>query len=571
MWCPKLLESAKVLRGPYGDRGLFNFKVKANVASVSASKILDRYSVESAEIFITDDGRYLVKDPPLEAPELLAIENLMSDLIFLLSDEDVRSEQSLVDSLRRAGVKDARMLYFIKREVLGYGVLDPIVKDPRVEDLILPSPNIPVSVNHVDYGHLKTNVVFNEEELDRYVERIVHLSGRSISLYHPVVSLRLPDGTRFTATYKNEVSCRGSSLVMRKFPEKPWSITMLLSKNTLDALTAAWLMMLIEFKKAVLVVGGIGSGKTSMMNALCNLIPEGRVVVTVEDAQELALAHSAWIPLVVRDGATPDGRGDIGMYELVKHALRMPADYIIVGEVRGEEGRVWAQAMLTGHGGLASLHSESPQAAVERLLLDPIKIDRGGLTALHAIAFVRKIPIARARGAALARRLVGLYDFEYSLTNDKVSLYRVATYSSEPDSYNFIKPEELVKLPSAKLIMEEAGWDERKLLEELDVRQRFLRKLKEEAGSHSELLDYKVATRLAWKFYENLRSLNTVNMPSEERGYSSLGKEEIDVKLLKEKPRPIELRFCYRCGEKMPRRGNAKACPYCGEILADLI
>ena len=287
-------------------RPSIGFKLKFNVASVSTSKILNRYSVDLAEVFITDDGKYLVQDPPLKTSEIGLIENIVEDLVYILPDEAVSSENTFLYALKSIGISDRRLVYFIKREVLGYGVLDPMVKDNQVEDIILPSPNIPVSVSHSEYGRLVTNVIFSEDELNKYIERIVHLSGKSISLFNPMISLRLPDGTRFTATYKSEISYKGSSLMMRKFPEKPWSITMMLYKKTIDSLIAAWLMLLIEFKKAMLIVGGIGSGKTSMINALCNLIPEGKVIVTVEDTQELSLAHSTWVPLVVRDSLTLD-------------------------------------------------------------------------------------------------------------------------------------------------------------------------------------------------------------------------------------------------------------------------
>ncbi|RLE48650.1 MAG: hypothetical protein DRJ31_06755 [Candidatus Methanomethylicota archaeon] len=547
------------------------FKLKQNVASISTAKIIDRYSVDLAEIFITDDGHYLVQDPPLKASEVSLIESVIEDLVFILPEDAVNDEHAFLNALKSIGISDGRLTYFIKREVLGYGVLEPVVKDQNIEDIILPSPNTPVSVNHADYGRLTTNIMFSEEELTKYIERIVHLCGKAVSLFNPMISLRLPDGTRFTATYKNEVSYKGSSLMMRKFPEKPWSITMMLCRRTINSLIAAWLMLLIEFKKAMLIVGGIGSGKTSMINALCNLIPEGKVIVTVEDTQELSLAHSNWIPLVVRDSLTLDGKGEIGMFELLKHALRMSADYIIVGEVRGEEGRIWAQAMLTGHGGITSLHSESPQAAIERLLIEPIRVDRGGLTALHAIMLMKKIPIVKDdKGKVFVRRALSLYDFEYDLVNDKLNFYKVAWYDSESDDFHFISPEDLVKLPTAKLIMEEAGWDEYKLLQELDMRERFLRKLAEEAVYHNELLDYKLITKLTWKFYENPQNFDIEHVMPLEGNYFKLEKEQYELQAMKalKKFEHSKLKFCYQCGKKLPTE-NTRICPFCGEIFPE--
>jgi len=326
------------------------------------STVIDEYKIDLATIFITSDGRYLVHDPPITEYELEAAEREAENLIFTIPDVISSKENGLQRILISAGISDDRIVYLLSREISGYSVLQPAIKDSYVEDIQIPGPDTPARIMHSIYGPLVSNIVFTDEELDKLVEKLVHLSGKSISVYQPMLSIRLPEGHRLTVTYKREIGHRGSSLTIRKFPERPWSITMMLLKETIDPIVAAWLMTLIEHRKAILVAGTMGTGKTSMINALANMIPERATIVTIEDTAELKLAHPYWIPLVTRDPVTLDERGSIGIFKLVKHALRLSADYIVIGEVRGEEAKIWANALLSGHGGITSFHAESPEA-----------------------------------------------------------------------------------------------------------------------------------------------------------------------------------------------------------------
>ncbi len=469
-------------------------------------EILDSYTVGQSKIYITVDGRYLVEDPQLSLSDREKLREAATKIVYMLPAMPSIEAEGFLKILEELGIDDEKLAYLLEREVRGYGVLDPIMKDPHIEDVQVPAPGVPAKVVHTDFGVLVTNIVFTEEELDNYVEKLVHKCGKAVSLYNPFMSLRLPEGHRLTVTYRREVSYRGSSLTIRKFPEKPWSITKLMLKGTVTPSMAAWLMLLIEFKKALLIVGGVGTGKTSLINALCNLIPERRTIVTIEDTAELRLAHSTWIPLVTREPVTLDQRGEITMFKLVKHALRMSPDYIVVGEVRGEEGRIWAQAMLTGHGGLTSFHSESPRAAIERLTADPIRVDKGCLTALHGMVFMKRVQL-RECDRKWARRILGVYDLEYNPSLDKARFYKLFTYNFEADFQVPADVEVFVKTPTAQLIMEESGWDEDRLLGELSLREKFLNKLKALSQRDPEYQEYQRVAHIVWQFYERTPSL----------------------------------------------------------------
>ncbi|MBC7293504.1 MAG: type II/IV secretion system ATPase subunit, partial [Thermoleophilia bacterium] len=200
--------------------------------------------------------------------------------------------------------------------------------DDRIDDITAWPES--TSCNHKDFGTLRTNISMSEQEFNRYVEKFVHMAGKSVSLYSPLLSIRLPTNDRLTVTYQREVSSR-PSFAIRKFPKQPWSITSIMMMGTLAPEMAAWLMLLIKYKRAVLVCGPVGTGKTSLINALCSMIPADRIIVTIEDTPELRLTHQNWFSFITRESATVEEKGEIGMFELVKHALRQPADYIIVG------------------------------------------------------------------------------------------------------------------------------------------------------------------------------------------------------------------------------------------------
>jgi flagellar protein FlaI len=468
--------------------------IHSSHADLSSLDVVDRYSVGASTIYITGDYKYIVNDPPLTQQEQESLLGISSKLLFLIPVSMVNDESKFEEYVQKAGLDEPRFKYLLKREVLGYGKLEPMVRDAKVEDIVVPSASRHVSCTHSDYGIMPTNVSFEPAELDRYLERLVHLSGKSVSLFRPILSIRLPNGDRLSASYKKEVSVDGSNFIIRKFPEKPWSITSLMLLNTIPPEMAAWLMLLEEYKKAFLVCGAMGTGKTSMINALCNLIPERSVIVTIEDTPELKLAHPNRFSLVVRESVTLDEKGDIGMFALVKEALRMSADHLVVGEVRGEEARVWAQAIMTGHGGVTSLHSESPRAAIQRLLSPPISVERGALGSLGGILYITRTSSRMADRVVQRRRAINFFD----VGND-LSCAPLFNYDSSSDSFS--ADEGLLASSNiAGRIMEEAGITKSLLIEKYRARVSFLGKLKRLSKLQPEFRDYLFVAKAVWRF-----------------------------------------------------------------------
>ncbi|MEM1546693.1 MAG: type II/IV secretion system ATPase subunit [Candidatus Methanomethylicia archaeon] len=475
-------------------------EVKVVYPSLEGKNIIEKYTIPNnpVEIFITDQGEYLVCDPPLSEEQRKKLVKFMSDLIYLLPDDI-----TLSDIEKTTGILTDVETYLVTREVFGWSVLDPLIRDPRVEDVNITSAYAPVLVTHSTYGNLTSNIYFDsEEEVLRLAEKLVHRCGKTISFYHPLSSIRTPEGHRLTVTYGREVSHTGTSIVVRKFPEFSWSITMQMVRNTIDPVIAAYFMMLIENRLACIIYGVMSSGKTSMVNSLCNLIPANARIGTIEDTAELRLAHPYWKPLVVRESYTVDKRGEISQFDLVKHSLRMSLDYIVVGEVRGREGIDWAQAVLTGHGGITSFHAGGPEEVIQRFTSPPISLSLGGLMGVYSMGHMMRLVKEEKDGRrSFVRRMIEVHDVSFSSDSYDIKLF--ARYDPSRDTFLHISNDEVIKLHSMRRIMELRGWDESRLIEELHLREAFLTFLRDKAKIDEAFLDYQVVTRAIWKFYED--------------------------------------------------------------------
>ena len=285
----------------------------------------------------------------------------------VIKDYKLKIEEEAIDKL----------LYYVIRDFLGYGKIDPLMKDHLIEDISADGVGIPVYVWHRVYESMPTNIVFEtEEELNSFIIRLAYLAGKNISLATPLIDASLPDGSRVQLTYGNEITRRGSTFTIRRFRVDPLTISDLIAFNTMSAEMAAYFWYIIENRSSILVSGGVAAGKTTTLNCLSMFIKPELKIVSVEDTPELNLPHENWIPSVVRPGFGLNGRGSITLFDLLKAAVRQRPDYIIVGEVRGEEAYTLFQAIATGHLGMCTLHAESVEAVINRLESEPMNIPR---------------------------------------------------------------------------------------------------------------------------------------------------------------------------------------------------
>ncbi len=266
-----------------------------------------------------------------------------------------------------------KVFYYVRRDTLGYGRLEVPIRDPGVEDISCDGVGLPVYVWHNRYESLPTNIVFQTpDELEREIVRLAHKAGKHISVAQPIVEGALPEGYRLHATL-SEVTRRGGTFTVRKFREVPFSIVDLIRLGTISVQLAAYLWLVVESKKSMMVVGATASGKTTTLNAAATFIRPEAKIVTIEDTPELNLPHENWVPLVARPTTDPWARS-VTLFDLLKSALRMRPDYVIVGEVRGEEAFTLFQAIATGHAGMCTIHAENVDYAIKRLVSEPMNV-----------------------------------------------------------------------------------------------------------------------------------------------------------------------------------------------------
>ncbi|MDO9325737.1 MAG: type II/IV secretion system ATPase subunit [Methanoregula sp.] len=306
------------------------------------------------------------------------------------------------------------LYYYLKRDLSGYGPLDPLMHDPALEDLSCNGNDLPVFVFHRDYGSLPTSVIFHEGELNQFVLKLAQKANKQISLSNPMMDATLPGGARVQITYSNVVSLRGSSFTIRKFRTEPMTPLDLIRLGTYNAETLAFLWLAIEHRKSLLVVGGTASGKTSTMNAVSLFIPQNAKIVSLEDTHEIQLPHKNWLPTLTREGNAPGVKGDIDLFSLLKACMRQRPEYIIVGEVRGREAQTLFQAMNTGHATLSTIHAGSVQEAINRLTHDPINVPPVMFTALDLVVVQSIYSIGNTR----IRRCLSIHEIEVNKSGE---------------------------------------------------------------------------------------------------------------------------------------------------------
>ena len=253
----------------------------------------------------------------------------------------------------------------IADEALGFGPLEPLLRDPTITEIM---------VNGIDRVFVErggiieeaTAAFVDEAHLRRIIDKIVSQVGRRIDEASPMVDARLPDGSRVNAIIP-PLSLKGPALTIRKFARDAFTIDDLVGLKTLTPEAAQFLSACVRGKLNMLIAGGTGTGKTTLLNALSASIPPVERIITIEDAAELQLQQRHVLTLEARP-ANIEGRGEIRIRDLVRNALRMRPDRIVVGEVRGAETLDMLQAMNTGHeGSLTTIHANSPRDALTRL------------------------------------------------------------------------------------------------------------------------------------------------------------------------------------------------------------
>jgi flagellar protein FlaI len=445
---------------------------------------------------------YHVHEPRLGSFEKRLLERLFGDLRNVLverelgeGDTDDAVEQGALRLIREYGVALTpasfyRILYYLRRSYTGFGKIDPLMNDERIEDISCDGYDVPVYLYHQSYQDIRTNISFQEEELDSFVTRLAQHSGQHISVESPIVSTTLSGGSRAELTLGREVTRGGSTFTVRKFSEDPFTPVDLIRNGTFSVEEMAYLWFAIQQGKSLIFAGGTASGKTTSMNAVSMFIPPRSKVVSIEDTPEIQLSHENWVGTVTREGIDEGSR--IGMYTLLRSALRHRPEYIIVGEVRGEEAMTLFQAMNTGHTTYSTMHADSVQTVINRLENPPINVPRSMMKALDIVSV--QLLTRKEGGDERIRRtrelteIAGIDSRTGDINSNRLFDWDAATDEARRRGDSVVVDE----------ISDTMGVSRNQILVELDNRRKFLRRMVDD-----EVDDYREFTRRIRDYYAN--------------------------------------------------------------------
>ena len=429
-------------------------------------------------------GKLLSKSGHRDAPEK---EAEYDDLIEELMEESTRitsGVKSTFDSLSKLWnfgrvevTKETyeNIRYRLNRDIIGFGPLEPVMRDPANEDIHVIGPH-ECHVDHSVYGMLETTVDFGTpKEFDNWLRNMGERIGDPVSDSDPIVDSTLPDGSRINIIYSDDVSIKGSSLTIRQGSETPLSINQITKWGTLSPELAAYLWLCLENEQTVFVVGETASGKTTTLNAILSYIPDDAKIYTAEDTAEVLPPHNTWQQLLTREGRGENST-DVDMFDLVAAALRSRPDYIIVGEVRGAEGRMAFQAAQTGHPVMLTFHASDIVSMIQRFTSDPINVPETFMDNADVALFQNRVK----QGNDVLRRVTSVQEIEgYSKEMDGVVTREVFSWDPVEDEIVFqgMNNSYVLEEQIATLLGYE---DTRDIYDDLDFRANLIRRMIQE-------------------------------------------------------------------------------------------
>jgi flagellar protein FlaI len=304
-----------------------------------------------------------------------------------------------------------KILYHAERDLVGFGQIDPFMRDQNIEDISCDGVTKPVYIWHRNYESIETNIEFGtDEELDNMVVKLVHMAGKHVSSAFPIVDASLPGKHRLAVCYRREVTPFGTAFTIRKFREDPYSIVDLINIGTFSEEMAAYFWQCLEHRTSIMVLGGTAAGKTTALNALACLIKPGSKIITIEETAELNLPHDNWVSLIARQsyGLGGDSTGEVALFDLVKTSMRHRPDILIVGEVRGQEAYVLFQALATGHGGMCTMHAENLGSAIKRLTQKPMDISPAYVPLMNIVLSIQRVHLTKNNEKRAFRRVMNV-------------------------------------------------------------------------------------------------------------------------------------------------------------------
>lgn len=424
-------------------------------------KIVDKYSLYEpfSQVFIvqepkTGEYRYILDELQLDTFERGIYNRVLE--ILLAEIESPKEEivdprkffaqeaKKIVDKYRISlgwlpDVSWYKILYHAERDLVGFGKIDPLMRDPNIEDISCDGVNKSVYIWHRTFESIETNVQFEDDEmLDNMVVKLVHMAGKHVSSAFPIVDASLPGKHRLAVCYRREITPFGTAFTIRKFRDDPYSIIDLINIGTFTEELAAYIWICLENRASIMILGGTAAGKTTALNAMACLIKPGSKIITIEETAELNLSAENWVSLISRQsyGLGGNSIGEVPLFDLVKASMRHRPDMLIVGEVRGQEAYVLFQALATGHGGMCTMHAENLDSAVKRLTQKPMEISPAYIPLMNVVISVQRVHLVKAGVKKAYRRIlstneiVGYENYANIFTWDPVADQQVSSINN---------------------------------------------------------------------------------------------------------------------------------------------
>lgn len=389
----------------------------------------------------SEAGNVAVADPPKKKPKGKKKGGLFSKFLGgSKSGIDLQAKWKLA-KIDIEGIK-----YQLVKEKVGVGVLQPLINDHWIEDISCSGVGR-MYIEHKVFSSMLCSFGYKDDaELDEHVLRLSERMKKPVTFRQPVVDASLPDGSRINIVFGRDVSLTGSNYTIRKFAEDPISILNLIRWKSITSEAAAYLSLCLEDGMNMFVSGETASGKTTLMNALTVFIKPNAKIVSIEDTAEVQVPHPNWLREVVRKAKPGEGDSGVGMFDLLKAALRQRPEEIIIGEIRGEEGLIAFQAMQTGHPVMATFHAASVQKLIQRVVGDPILVPKNYVDNLNLCVIQEGV---RLPSGAHGRRCT--------------SISEIVNYDSLSDSFSFV---EVFKWDPVTDVLEFTGMNNSYLLEQ---------------------------------------------------------------------------------------------------------
>ncbi len=407
---------------------------------------------------------------------------LMNDLVSVdgrdMSDKG-KGKSKLEKLMAHFGTKDKikmnmneyeKVKYYLIRERVGYGILEPLLRDPYIEDIHCIGVSRVYTIHKI-FDLVMTSIIFNTDlQVDKYVFESSERVERPVSEAHPVVDAIMPDGSRANFIYGREISLEGSSFTIRKFSKVPLSVTQLINWHTFTPELAAYLWLCLENGMSIFVCGETASGKTTTLNAISTFIKPDSKIYSVESTPEVTMPHPVWQHLVTRESGKDT---DVTMMDLLVAALRSRPNYIIVGEIREKEGNIAFQAMQTGHPVISTFHAGDPHKMIQRITNDPINVPIAAVDNLNIVLIQQAVYMNKSyvRRVLSVTELIKYYD-----ELGKIGTATAFSWMPSTDEFVFLgwKNSYIMEEKIARML----GYDDlREIYDEITLRAAILQKM----------------------------------------------------------------------------------------------